>query len=221
MTLTELCNLYNTLVHDYASALMAQRLGSANMTVAKRLHAEALLIEWKETSDTILHVYEKFKTSDSPNLSKEAIDALSNFLAERDKEITCGALGYTAEPKSPANQFCKALAEKLYAYKKTNNELEVPQEPKNKALYRILMPSLNITGVHSLFLDQEDDGFDLPEYGTFLLTDDLLNDRRGSIISFDRVLNESENLYFFCAYVLFPSQSPHGINKRQKNNQAS
>jgi len=103
------------------------------------------------------------------------LQLIEQFLANRDRRVTRTPIGYTAQPTSPANELCRKIAVAI-----CDNTIEVADKGKtqktqpNHRLYKLLMPSLNITDVYFPYAAHTDED-DLPPYNEVILGDDLLS----------------------------------------------
>lgn len=180
----------------YSAAADRQKLDQhknyPNQTHAQHVHTTLLNDECQQTLEALDILLKGAHASD-----EVLLNGLIEFLKARDSEVTRTRLGYTAEPNSTANQLCKSIAEIIIQKKPDQRHADEPRQ-KNRELYRVLMPSLNILPLcaemdHRWFYASED----LPDYGTFILSDALLAGRQGHLISYKSVITYSKELFLY------------------------
>lgn len=179
----------------------------ATLTTSKWLSQKLQLVECEQTIAQLNVILKQYNTP-SPELTAKLIE----LLKLRDETITRTSIGYTAKPSSIANQLCLNIAQ--WILKQAN-----PDGPlRNRDLYKILMPSLQITGVFSPIMNAYTDIDDFPAYGTFLLSDDLLNGESGEIISYKDIVELTAEPYLYAYTMHSPTKAaaiPLTVKSRQ------
>lgn len=194
MSLTDI----NTLCANAYTSLGIKKI-PVDASAAEWFHQEILKAECRQTLDEFSTVLKK-NSAASEEITPQLRDDIIDFLKTRDARVTRSAIGYTAEPDSIANQFCKTLAEKYLIGSATSRP--------NKALCSMLMPSLEIIGINNPFLYAWSDALDdFPAYGTFLLSDDLLSGKPGTLISYEQTVAMSKNSYLFVHLFYSPAKA--------------
>ena len=119
----------------------------------------------------------------------ERLHLIEQFLANRDRRVTRTPIGYTAQPTSPANELCRKIAVAI-----CDNTIEIVDQGKtqkkqpNRRLYKLLMPSLNITDVYFPYAAHTDED-DLPPYNEVILDDDLLSGQKANGIVTGKIIH--------------------------------
>jgi hypothetical protein len=170
------------------------------------------LLELKKTFTELKSIIGKHPARDNETvLSAALIQDLIQFMKTRDARVTRYGLGYTATPQSIANLLCKNIAVGIL------QQQGMGAFP-NRDLYRLLMPSLNITGSITPCKDAAPEESDLPDYGTFLLSDTLLKTGIGPIINFKKIINYCSTHLFFFAYLLHTPNKAELVRQNSKFN---